>query len=308
LSDEARRLIIIINLVILSSTLGVFGIIANIINIIIFYKQGLHTPVNIGFMGLAFSDLFGLVTLEWYCLCFNPLFVGSDVNIVPSEVQHLTAGFPHAYFARTTAWITVYLTAERCLCIVAPLKVNRILTPARAAVTICCIYFILLLPLVPEYSTVHLSWRTDPETNVTLLGIVLTNHLSGVDGLSFLLYAIIMVASFPLVVLLTAILIFKLRQKTKWRQTSAPANSRSENVSKRDSNVIRTVVVIACLLIACYTPSFLFSTVGFAVPGFSILGRHRNSFLAMATFGFLFDAANSSVTIICYFKMSTKYR
>uniref|UniRef100_A0A2C9KHS2 Uncharacterized protein n=1 Tax=Biomphalaria glabrata TaxID=6526 RepID=A0A2C9KHS2_BIOGL len=132
LSDGVKQIYELVNYVVFCNIFSVFGIFSNIINIIVFCRQGLDSTVNISFTGVAVSDLCSLVTLLWFNVCVNPLFVNSDVPMAPSEVQHLTGGFPHACFARITCWITVYITAERCLCIVSPLKIKRIITTKRA--------------------------------------------------------------------------------------------------------------------------------------------------------------------------------
>ncbi|XP_059178440.1 neurotensin receptor type 2-like [Physella acuta] len=151
-NDEVKTLYMVVNFVALSSIVAVFGIVTNIINIVIFYRQGLaSSTVNISFSGLAVSDLCGLLILALHNLCFNPLFENAGLPVVTGEVQHLTGGLLHLCCTRITGWITVYITAERCLCIATPLKIKRILTPRRATFIIVFIYFITIMPLAPEY-------------------------------------------------------------------------------------------------------------------------------------------------------------
>ncbi|CAL1530377.1 unnamed protein product, partial [Lymnaea stagnalis] len=308
ISDAERQIYDIVTLVFITSAIGLFGVVSNIINIIIFYKQGLNITVNIGFMALAISDLCGLITLEWYCIAFNPLFINADINFVPPEVQHLSAGIPHGCFNRITAWVTAYITAERCLCIASPLKVKQILTPRRTTVILCVIYFVVMLPMLPEFATAYAGWKFYPSLNKTLVGLVFTQDRYKVEGLSFLLYAILMFLSFLAVIVFTAILVFKLKQKTEWRQKSTFDSSQSDTISKRDKSTIKMAIVIASILIVNFCPTVSFFTGVFIVPGFSIAGRHRNVFLVSAAFAFIFDAVNSSVNIVTFYKISSKYR
>ncbi|KAI8784851.1 FMRFamide receptor [Biomphalaria glabrata] len=308
ITDEEREIYEIVTLVFISSAIGLFGLCANIINVIVFVRQGLNNTVNIGFMGLAISDLLCLVTIEWYCISFNPLFIYSDVIFFPPDVQHLSAGVPHGCFARITAWVTAYITFERCLCITAPLKVKQILTPRRTLLILVAIYFVVMLPLLPEYATAYIGLKYFPFLNKTLYGLMFTPDRYKVDGLSFLLYAILMFVSFVAVIIFTTVLVVKLNQKSQWRQKSTFDSAQSETISRRDRSTMKTVILIASVLIINFSPTVAFFTGVFIVPEFSITGRQRNLFLVSAAFCFIFDTLNSSVTIISYYTMSSKYR
>uniref|UniRef100_A0A2C9LR86 G-protein coupled receptors family 1 profile domain-containing protein n=1 Tax=Biomphalaria glabrata TaxID=6526 RepID=A0A2C9LR86_BIOGL len=308
ISDEERQIYEIVTLVVISSAIGLFGLGANIINIIVFARQGLNNTVNIGFVGLAISDIVSLVTIEWYCLSFNPLFINSDINFFPPDVQHLSGGHPHGCFARITAWVTAYITFERCLCITFPLKVKQILTPRRTLLILVAIYFFVMLPLLPEYATAYIGLKYFPFLNKTLYGLVFTHDRYKVENLSFLLYAILMFVSFVAVVIFTAVLVVNLNKKSQWRQKSTFDSTQSETISRRDRATVKTVIVIASVLIINFTPTVAFYTGVFIVPEFSITGVNRNLFLVSAAFCFIFDTVNSSVTIISYYTMSSKFR
>ncbi|XP_059177784.1 uncharacterized protein LOC131957098 [Physella acuta] len=160
LSVEVRVIFEIVNYNFFCTIFALFGILTNNINIIVFYKQGLTSSINISFLSLAISDLCSLITLLWFNVCANPLFKNADdIPMVPSEFVHLTAGFPHACFARITCLITAYITAERCMCITLPLKIKQIITPRRAAYIICFIYILHMTTLVPEYLSLHIDWN-----------------------------------------------------------------------------------------------------------------------------------------------------
>ncbi|CAL1530414.1 unnamed protein product [Lymnaea stagnalis] len=308
LSDDTRHWFELINLVVLSSALALFGIATNIINVLVFYRQGLNTTVNISFTGLAVSDLCSLVTLLWFNICENPYFAKSDVPMAASEFQHLTGGFPHACFTRITSWITTYIAAERCLCMAFPLRIKEIISPRKATAVIVTIYLWMMISLLPEYITVYIDWKWYPEVNKTLLGLKFTTDRHRVDGLSFLLYAVYMIISFFSVVVLTAILFSKLKRKIEWRHGKASSVKPSESLTRRDKKTMRMVVVIAGVLIVTFMPQVIIFTVGFIEPEFSVVGKYVNFFFMSWSFCFVFDAANSSVSIILYYTMSSKYR
>ncbi|GFS18352.1 chemosensory receptor B [Elysia marginata] len=156
-SDSLRRLFETLNFSVLSGTISVFGCVANVINIVVFYRQKFSDSVNISLMGLAISDLGALVTLVWMSICFSPLFRSLPLPFNPVEVQYLTAGWPHVCFARITSYITAYVTLERCLCVTVPLKVKTIITPRRTTLTVISIFLILFASLAPVYFGIRLG-------------------------------------------------------------------------------------------------------------------------------------------------------
>lgn len=307
-SEDCRRMCEIVNHVTLMGCVCLFGITTNVINIIVFVRQGPNNTINISLLGIAISDLASLVTLSWLITCLNPFAERADVPFVPDEIQYLTGGWPHLCFTRTTCCITLYITAERCLCIAMPLKVKQILTPARTKFTIIFIFFLMILTLTPEYATVSFGWKYKLKSNKTLLGLIFIGDRDSVSGFVFLLHAILGISSFLTVTILTIILIIKLEQKSKWRQKSTFSNEKSDAITNRDKKTMTMVVLIAVILIICFFPTVTFQTIVFFEQEFSIVGKYSNIFHIMWSFAFLFEAINSSVNIFLYYNMSTKYR
>ncbi|KAH9495359.1 hypothetical protein Btru_017553 [Bulinus truncatus] len=308
ISEAERQIYEVVILVVITFLIGLCGVFTNIINIIIFAKQGLSSSVNIGLMGLAVADLLSSLTIEWYCISFNPLLISSDIGFYPPEVQHLTAGMPHGAFACITNSITAYITAERCLCISAPLRVKRMLTPKKTTVIVCFIYVLVAIPVLPEYATAYLGLKRFDDLNKTMVGLVFKDDRYKVEGVSLFLYAVLTFISFIAVIIFTFILVVKLRQKTKWRQMSTFENVQSETISKRDKSAVKMVIVIACIFIVNFSPTVAFFSSVFVVPELNIAGRYRNMFLVAAAFSFITDALNASINIVSYYTMSSKYR
>ncbi|KAH9488042.1 hypothetical protein Btru_065494 [Bulinus truncatus] len=307
MSDSTRQIYEIVNLIVIVQFISTFGIISNVITIVVFYKQGYYSAVNISFTGLAVSDLCSLVASQWYVICFNPLFIRSGIPMVTAEVQHLTSGVPHLCFSRITGWITAYITFERCLCIHAPLTVKVLLTPKRSAVIIVLIYLVTIASLAPEYLSLYIDWKFYPHTNQTLLGLVHTSNTSSLNGLTFLLYALHMLIAFAAVVTLTAMLVFKLKRVTLWRKGLSNADKLG-SISSRDRKSVSMAVVVAVAMLVFFTPSILITVASFLVSDFNIDGRFSNLFLVIWSFGLIFEVTNSSLCLVLYYITSSKFR
>lgn len=308
LNDQERDIVEIVNCVFVISLLCILGFVTNIINIAVFYKQGFKNTMNISFFGLAIADLFSLVILQWTAVCLNPWFINSDIPLAATEVQYLTGSLPHACFVRITGWITVFITAERCLCITFPLKVKQIITPRRTKVTICAIYIIIIATFSLQYATSYLDWRFFEDRNKTLIGLAFRSNKNSMENLIFYLYSISGFVSFIAVICFTVLLVVQLKLKSQWRMKANLNSAMAETITVRDRKTMSMVAIIALVLIICYTPGVTSSIATIAEPEFSVIGRYMNVFFVMWTFNFICDAANSSINIFVYYNMGSKYR
>lgn len=308
LDDERRQIIQLVNYVILSGIISLFGTVSNVINLIIFYRQGLHTTINISFFALAVSDLCSLLLQQCFNVFVNPLFENSDVPVMPSGIQYIVAGVPRECFARITFLITVYITAERCFCISFPLHVKQMITPRRTVFIMSAIYCLTIVSIFPFYFSTYVTWIFYPKRNRTVIGLAFTDYRDVIDGVTLIVHAFVGMISFAAVVTFTSILIKNLSQKNSWRKTVTIDNGKTTSVTNRDRKTINMVVLIASILIVCYLPSILFFIVTFTEPEFNMGGKYSIEYINGWSIALLFEAVNSSVNIFLYFKMSSKYR
>lgn len=187
-------------------------------------------------------------------------------------------------------------------------QVKSIVTPKRVSVTICSVFIILALSVIPVYSANRLGVKFFPAKNKSLIGIVFTGDKELVEKVSYgINNVLIPFSAFLLIMICTVILVAKLQKTTKWRKTSA-ASAQGEVVSSRNQKVSRMVVMISVLFIICFIPvSILFIAMS-VMPELSIVGKHRNIVITVGGLAVILESINSSMNIFIYYKMSTKYR
>ncbi|KAH9487559.1 hypothetical protein Btru_072672 [Bulinus truncatus] len=307
LSFDGRNIFILVNHVALSNLISLFGIGANVVNILVFFRQGLRNSTNLSFFLLAMTDFMGLLTQLWHNFCLNPYVAQLDAPVNFMEIQFLTAGSPNACLVRITGWITVYITAERCLSIAIPLKIKQIVTFERTAAILFCIYLVNMAALAPLYFSAYFAWKVDPVRNTTYLGVDFRSNIQSILDIVYILLATLALLAFSLAIILTSILIITLKQKSRWRQESAHEKDPG-GLSNRDRKTVRMVIVVASVLIVCYTPASINSITSALVPGYIITGSQSNSFEAGWSFAFLLHSVNSSITMLLYYRMSSKYK
>lgn len=307
-SDQLLAIFNTVNLAILAAGIALCGIIANVLNIVVFVKQGLNDTVNIGLFGLALSDLCSLITLEGVCVFRNRIIL-HELPVVADEVQHLMACWPHACFARITSSITVYITLERCLCVVIPLKVKNVITPRMTTCVVVGIYLTMIVTVIPEYTTCYMGWRFIPEQNRSLLGLLLFPGKYEMTTLNFNIAVGTQVASFGALIVFSVLLVVKLKEISKWRQSiSTCGGSLTKDTNSKENRTMKMITLVALIYCTCFLPMLgCFITVTF-VPGFIGFGAYNNTFFLCFSFAFLFDSINSTVNILVYYRMSTKFR
>ncbi|KAH9507538.1 hypothetical protein Btru_051391 [Bulinus truncatus] len=256
--NESTANEIVSTLAVIIEALSVLGIFINATNFIIFYKLGLRSTTNIAFLALSFADLFNLLVVELGLIFLHPYFTMIlPYPIIPMEISNFAAA-PHPCIARVRSWIYVFLTAERCLCIALPLKVKQVITPLRTSVTMVAIYLFNIAIALPLYADMYVDWKKDAATNRTLLGVKYRYDRSYIKAPVNMAYALAMFTSFPMIILFTLILIWKLQRISHWRVKSVKSTYGSDAGLKRDKMVIRLVMVIACVLIVSLSPSMVY--------------------------------------------------
>lgn len=307
LSKEAKEIAVLVNCIVICGSVATFGIINNVFNIFVFSKQGYYNTMNISLTGIAVADICTLISIIWFDVCISPHLENSGTNVAFSEVLYLTAGWPNCIFARITCIITVFITIERCLCVVTPLKVKDFITKTKTVIVIFFIFISQMTTTIPTYYSTYIDWKFFPAKNRSLLGLYRISNWEETETISFVLQAIMQAASFLLLIFFTAILVISLRRKSKWRTSSSSASQKT-TFTMRDRKLVRMVTLIAVILILCFTPGMICFTAMAFEPGFIVGGVHDNLFFVIGSFTFICQTINSSVNIFIYYNMSSNYR
>ncbi|XP_012941318.1 uncharacterized protein LOC101859033 [Aplysia californica] len=310
MSDEQWYIVQVVNGVVLCGLVSLFGVVSNIINIVVFAKQGFQDSMNISLMGLAVSDLCSLVTTIWLSICVNPLFYLSELPFDPRDIMYLTGSMPRYLFVKIATFITAFITFERCLCIAAPLKVKMVITPVRTKMIIISIYITMSILLIPFCLGHRLEWVFDFTLNATVLKTTFTAEREMLEAITYLTQGVFTTTlSFVFVICCTIVLVVKLNSKTKWRQATAAKGDRAaEGVGVKDQKVVKMVTFIAVIfIVSAVPPTLLFFYMLFDT-NFRIDGAYPNLYSTIWCLSFLTETVNSSVNIFVYLKMSSKYR
>ncbi|XP_012944755.1 uncharacterized protein LOC101857522 [Aplysia californica] len=205
--------------------------------------------------------------------------------------------------ALNSCCIAVFICAERCLCIALPFKVRDILTPGRSAAILALICTFSLASVSPILSTVELIRTRDPETNTTVVNMFLTRENPPRVQATNATVSTAQTTALLCLLLLTGRLVISLNRHTKWRSLHSQAGVRAA-----DRRVVKVVVIVSVVLMVCYTPGQIYTAVSEFAPEFNYGRRHGYLYRASWALAYFLYTLNSSINLVIYYNMSSRYR
>ena len=300
--------------------ISAFGFTGNILIIVAYAKIGFSESINISYFALGVSDFICVSFLTWHAICFIPVFADSDLNFDSWTVEVPTGGHTSVTFLKTTAWITAFISLERCLCVVFPLKVKTIVKRKRTIVVIILIFVMTVIPLMSiVFYTYQFVVGFDEGKNKTLVMVKyrksdLSDALTNVSYFYKLVW--LNTTPFAIVLVCTIVLAVHLNRSAAWRlgnsgrSTKQAENSddKAQRKYAKDMRVAKSVMTIAVTFIVVGTISTVRYLVAVNWPGFHPAGTFAKLFEFASRVDFALSLVNSSLNFIIYYKMGRRFR
>ncbi|GFO02213.1 chemosensory receptor b [Plakobranchus ocellatus] len=216
LSDVQFELAALV-LVYMLQLINIAALIGNSLNIVVFMKLGFSESSNISLTALAASDLVWVVMSVWSNVCFLLSFEDARLPFQVLNVSFLTSSTPYLFVGRTVAWITAFISFERCLCILAPLKVKSLITPKITSVVVLVITTLTFGPVLLTYLRYNFVWL--PYMNATILDVAPNDNAYFIIMEKIVLGGIQPISAFSIVLVCTVFLVVQLRKFSSWRKS-----------------------------------------------------------------------------------------
>lgn len=299
--------VIILFSIVFSDIVSPLGIAFNVINIIVFVRQGLHESTNITFISLAVADICILLTLLGYSVVFNPLVLMSTPNFdIIDAVIYLILGWPNVLSTRIAGCLTAFITFERFLCVALPLKVKSIVTRSSTVMFSLGVYIFCIIYSIPMFLANNIGPRFNSNLNRTVVGMIIAKNSMILEAVSRGVNTVVEFTSFTLVITFTFALIQSFVQTIKWRKSTSSVAT-STTMSTRDRKLVKMVILISCVFIGCSLPVVVADVVMLLVKDYSVVGKEKYIFIASCYLFFNLSSINSTVNIFIYLKMSSKF-
>ncbi|CAL1525860.1 unnamed protein product, partial [Lymnaea stagnalis] len=293
------------------------GIVTNLINVRVFHRQGVTSDsTTVVLFTLSLSDLLGCVFLVPEIFCFYAEGrVQTDNGFINNctELTLMPATYTHLILIKISSFVTVYLSVERAICVVFPLRVKRIIRVKNTVTIMVLIYILLIISFLPYGVNVFVVWVADPNKNGSHKAINYATPEGKTFALTNSLFHSFTMSSLTMIVVTvsTVAIVTRLKASVKWRAASALGRCSGlkgfDRASVKKMETARIVLAIMSVYLMCLTFTHIPNMALVAIPGADLTGRNRFFAEVLYVLKFDFDSFNSSVHFFFYIRMSSKY-
>ncbi|XP_076464817.1 formyl peptide receptor-related sequence 6-like [Babylonia areolata] len=293
---------------ILLAFLFLIGAPGNIINTIVFYKQGLKDRVNLCLFTLSLTDEFHLIMGilhhgEQLYLQFTTRDLFGPVDTFLTNYNSLGLfGFNYISYI-----LSAIIATERCLCILNPLKFQTLLRTKTMAIIITVAYILILGLCFITTFRYRVGCVYDPAINTIIKtgvsGTFYKAHKDFIDNLESFVFGVGLPGTVMIVVITaTRITTVKLREVVTWRAGS------SSEISPREVALTKMLVANSILFLVCLFPVAVVRFSWLFLPGMTTGTSNMNFLLSTFWIAEFFTYVNSSLNIFVYYVMGSRYR
>ncbi|GFN91128.1 chemosensory receptor a [Plakobranchus ocellatus] len=301
----------------------VFGLLANVLNIVSFLKAGIRDSVTTLLFSLAVSDVFFLLLISptaatYIIFHFQPKWDWPFDRNLPFFLLYWPAYTLYDF----SAYISVSTGVIRCACVAMPLRFKSVFTKSRTVKLLVVLFVVTVLLRMPVLTMVRIGWRFNPATNSSEPYVQSYNRETLTQINDILYRNSLPYINFIIMIACVIILATKLYEATRVRR-SHTAHSHTDETDKhladknkvdagrlspKDIQVVQSVVLVCSIFIISQLPFLLYSTARLIQPEFNDKGYYRHLFRACSTISFTCSFLNASVNIFVYYRYNSKYR
>ncbi|KAK3804189.1 hypothetical protein RRG08_012069 [Elysia crispata] len=322
MSNWQKKIFDIYLIIVFGTILCTFGLVSNIVNLMVYTRQKNKDTVTLSLTYLSVSDIGVLLGSLFSCLCyatfrydpFTPVDAMSLQYVIGAQVRHM--------FINISLLTTVFVSVERCLCVVMPLKVKFLVGIHRTHAANISFYLFIFATYIPDFISKTLEWKHDPRVNATRLMMSLAKNRKTMEHikdsinhimLPFVGQIIVMGATILMVSALTASSRFRQKSKTEPTNLTNADSNKTESKSwrqmnNRDKRVVRMVTIISTIFIICNLPMVVGMSCRRAFPEFKINGVYHNIHLSVFAIVHLASSLSASLNIFVYYFGSSKFK
>ena len=255
-SDELRLFQISVNIYLVSA-LSLFGILGNILSIIVLGRdRSMRRTTRFLLQMLSVADAAYLVC----CLFYQTLKSICDLTDWMPAIKSIWAyieplAWPCASIAQTsTVWLVVVVTADRYVAICRPLHAPQYSTVSRTRIAVIVVWSLSILYNVPRFFERAVGEQLDPATNATKTGALRTsfreNRIYVIVYKTGLFFVVRFLVPFSALAFFNTCLIRAI-DKSRRRQ------DKTQDTRRQRKNHTLMLVIVVIVFVLCEIPDLL---------------------------------------------------
>uniref|UniRef100_A0A2C9KLG4 G-protein coupled receptors family 1 profile domain-containing protein n=1 Tax=Biomphalaria glabrata TaxID=6526 RepID=A0A2C9KLG4_BIOGL len=302
------------------------GVLTNVLNMLVQRRLGLNSSVGIGIFSLALTDFFVTLVDLAVIVCYiiaKGFMVDSTVDIYGLG-QYILAWFRYPGFF-ISSWITTVMSAEKCLAVVAPLRVKQIFTRERTFCSIVLIYVVFLSTVFMIYSSIYMEWQIVQvlDSNGTVLErrkyiVIFTKSSAILEKIIDISCSFVLsILSHTALIVCTSVMIYHLNISSRVRLKKQPSQGSQEKalgkyvalspLTSKERRMVRVVTCLSVALLTCNIPRYFNIIIYCVFPQFTTGATANLSWLLWGLNDF-FATINCSSHFVVYWLLNTKFR
>ena len=297
-------------------TLFLVGVPANLLNCVVFYRQGLRDRMNLCLFCLALVDMLFVAlffTMSSYCVVAD--YVDAEIAgwwkmMTRKYVTGLYRGFLFS-----SGCLTMIISVERCLCVFLPMKaVTLMKTRTMAALIAATILTLQSLCLLYPLKLEVVEYRNARGTNNTAIFVIQFTQLYADNPALHILENVILMTvipffTFAVVVVATALTVIQLRRATVWRSSASVSTSaNAAGITRKERGLVTMLVTVNCVFIITASPNIALGLTRSLVYDFWLTRRYANIYMAAHGWLLGLGVLNSSINFFVYVVRSSRFR
>lgn len=305
ISTEVHQVIEAVCYGVVTTSLCLFGIPANMINCLVFWRQGLGDRMNLCLFSLS------LVDCLYLGISFSILSVSSLTYLYNQSFSREYYAMAICYLGNvfyslraTSGCIGVVIAVERCVCVVFPLRASTLMRSRTMGLTLfVCFLVVQGLHLIYRFMYLPLAVNTSAGVMWIFLGtqVYLENKLIFETIAFTVLGTCLPVISFLVVSSATTVTVIRLRAAMSWRKTTSSTSSDSHS---QQTALTAMLVMVSCVFVITMAP-FVARQVGYFFVGTcSLAGRCLQFYAAVTAVLHI----NNVINIFIYYCRSSRFR
>ena len=292
----------------------------NGLNMVVFFKHGLKTRINLCLFFLSLADF--VYMLQSFCLYADRIY--QEVTHQPrqgalSEFMMNNNVIGLYGFSWASSWMSTIIACERCFCVVSPLRSQTILTTRTMGAFISVSFVVLVGGYFVATSKWNIVCVFDPLSSATLTAIYpsrfFLENKELVDTVDAVAYGVVVpqlcIVTVTVTTVVTAV---KLRKMAEWREKSSSVGSGPGTGSgvgsawSRDVALTRMLIGTSVLYVVSFVPGVLLRFAMLFVWELSLGGRFYNTYRLSKLTVMLCSYVNSSFNFFIYYSFGSKFR
>lgn len=304
--------------------LAVVGLVSNLVSMVIYATVGLKDSMSVSLFALSFTDFAASVIQSMMAATYlaSEIYPSSPVDL--QVIAFVFMGWSLNAGHLISCWLTAFISVERCLCVVTPFRVKQIFTVQRSVIVLLVIYLIHVSTLLPVFISETMQWVSlDDSKNLNSnisneremqYTVIFTDFSDAVEtAVDITTSMFLFTASQLVLVICSTLLTSALKASSSVRLRSSDSvdsllhtSKRRSKLSIQEKKLIRMVLSLAVLQMACNVPRLSMIVFYNAYPGIGADDRYFAEVIwAPAS---VFINIGCTANTFCYYFLNSSYR